>query len=369
MEWNKLRRVHAWFATPLLLLTFLWFAAFSAGCKTDVAAPVPLPARSFRMGFSGIPPRADLSQAIAAIDMWSLRADAAIMSYEIPWGVLLDGVSPDSEVTIVQLPLAAYYRSKGHQLWVYLDPANGLNRAGESDSLILRGRSITEPAIQQIFRRYAVAVDRIIHPEHLGLALETNLIRGAASPAVYVAVRQVANDAAADVRARDSIVKLSVSVQVDYAWGRFDGSGYRGVATDFADFPFIQELGLSSYPYLGGFTDPDSIPAGYYSRLAAGRTIPMMVTEGGWTSASLDSIVISSQEKQRRYIFRQTQLLDSARAIALFQLTFTDLDLSSIHPPPGSILPLFARLGLVDINLSPKLALAAWDGMFARPRR
>jgi hypothetical protein len=91
------------------------------------------------------------------------------------------------------------------------------------------------------------------------------------------------------------------------------------------------------------------------------------VTEGGWTSASLGPIV-SSPETQRRYIARQARLLDSARAVAVFQLTFTDLDLPPTLPP-GSILPLFARLGLVDIHLVPKPALSAWDAVFARQRR
>ena len=95
--------------------------------------------------------------------------------------------------------------------------------------------------------------------------------------------------------------------------------------------------------------------------------IPTMATEGGWTSASLGGI-ISSPEKQRRYIQRQMDLLDSVKAIAVFQLTFTDLDLSANPPPPGSVLPLFAHIGLVDINLSPKPALFAWDNAFARPR-
>jgi hypothetical protein len=30
---------------------------------------------------------------------------------------------------------------------------------------------------------------------------------------------------------------------------------------------------------------------------------------------------------------------------------------------------LFAYLGLVDVNLNPKPALAVWDEAFARPRR
>ncbi|HYQ87087.1 MAG TPA: hypothetical protein VES59_07595 [Bacteroidota bacterium] len=169
------------------------------------------------MGFSGIPPRADLNVAIASINLWSQRADAAIMSYELPWDSLLAGVPAETIAVRELLLLANYYRAKGHQLWVYIDPANGLNRAGESDGLVRHGRSITEPAIQQIFRRYVVVVD-------------------------------------------------------------------------------------------------------------------------------------------------------SVRAVAVFQLTFTDLDLSASPPPPGSILPLFAHLGLVDVNLTPKPALGAWDAAFYRPR-
>ncbi len=350
------------------LLVLLLLCAVLTGCKHDKGIESHLPPRSFRMGFSGIPPRNDQVQAIQAIDMWSLRADAAIMSFEIPWGPLLAGITPETEVTVAELPLANYYRAKGHKLWIYLDPSNGLNRGGESDSLVAHGRSITEPEIQQIYRRYCVVIDSIIRPDHLGLALETNLIRGAAPSQLYSAIRQVVNDAAADVRAHDTTVPLSISVQVDYAWGTFDQSGYHGVDTDFVHFPFIEELGLSSYPYLAGFTDPDSLPSDYYSRLLDGRTLPVFVTEGGWTSDSLGSI-FSTPEIQRRYIERQIKLLESVNASAVFQLTFTDLDLSGISLPPGSGLPLFAHLGLVDIDLNPKPALTAWDAAFRRPRR
>jgi hypothetical protein len=50
----------------------------------------------------------------------------------------------------------------------------------------------------------------------------------------------------------------------------------------------------------------------------------------------------------------------------VFQLTFTDLDVTSIPQPPGSILPLFAALGMVDTQLRPKPALAVWDSLYAR---
>jgi len=316
------------------------------------------------MGFSGIPPVNDITVAIAAIDMWSHRADAAMMSFELPWDSLLAGVPAQTLVVRDQAALANYYRAKGHELWIYLDPANGLNRAGESTPLVNAGRSIIEPAIQHMFRRYAVVIDSIIRPEHLGVALETNLIRGVAPAPLYAAIKQVANGAAADVRAVDANVKLSVSVQVDWAWGRLGGNVYEGVAQDFVDFPFLDELGLSSYPYLAGFAEPEEIPLNYYSRLLEGHAMRAMVTEGGWSSATLDSLV-SSEAEQKRYISRQSKLLDQVHASAVFQLTFTDLDLSAFPGSPG-ILVLFAHLGLVDTTLAPKQALAAWDAVFAR---
>lgn len=339
-------------------------AALLACSNDDATAPPPGPTRSYRMGFSGIPPTNDFSVAIAAIDMWSTRADAAMMSFELPWDSLLAGVPPETLVVRDQAGLANYYRAvKGHKIWIYLDPANGLNRAGESTALVNAGRSITEPAIQHLFRRYAVAIDSIVRPEHLGVALETNLIRGVAPAPLYAAIKQVANDAAADVRAIDANVKLSVSVQVDWAWGRLGGNVYEGVAQDFVDFPFIDEMGLSSYPYLAGFAEPEDIPLNYYSRLLEGRSMPSMVTEGGWSSATIDTLV-SSEAEEKRYITRQAKLLDEVHAIAVFQLTFTDLDLSGFPGAPGSLV-LFAHLGLVDTTLVPKQALAAWDALFS----
>src|SRR5207237_6177701 len=130
--------------------------------------------------------------------------------------------------------------------------------------------------------------------------------------------------------------------------------------------PFVNVLRLSSYPYLGGFRDPDQIPIDYYARVRGARALPMMVVEGGWPSASVHGTFSSSPEMQARYIVRQSQLLEQAKAIGAFQLSFADLDLGSFPKPVPAILPLFATLGLVDSNLRPKPSLSAWDKIFAR---
>jgi hypothetical protein len=344
----------------------LALAVSGCGSKVTPTAPTPAP-RSYRMGFSAIPPRADFDLLLAALEKWRTRSDAAIMHVDPPWDTLLAGYPVDSAVIKLHLGLADYFKGSGRTLVVMIDLTNGLDRSSDHPALVARGRSLTEPAVQQIYRAFAVAMDTLLDPAYLGLAPETNLIRAAAPAPLYAAVRQAANDAAADVRAVDPTVQLYVSVQVETAWGRLTGGPYQGVASDLADFPFMQAMGLSSYPYLGGFVEPEDVPFDYYSRLAEGSGLPPMVVEGGWTSASVGGVT-SSPEKQARWITRQMRLLDEARALFVFQLTFTDLDLTGVPLPPGSILPLFAALGLVDVDLVAKPALIPWDATFGRPR-
>jgi len=351
----------------LVLLGATALAALLAGCGSSGHATSPLTPRTYRMGFALNAPRADFALLLTALDQFTSRSDAAIMSNEAPWESLLAGVPPDDFVRRQQVPLAQYYRGKGLRLWVYVDPANGLNRAGESNPLVAAGRSITEPAIQQLYRDYAVALDTLVRPDVFGTVLETNLIRAAAPAPLYAAIRQVANDAATAIRAHDASVRLSASVQVETAWGKFGGVGYQGVDADFADFPFIQVLGLSSYPYFV-WTSPDSLPADYYARLLAGHAVPVGVVEGGWTSESF-STVVSSPAVQQRYIDRQAGLLASVKAISWFQLTYSDIELHSLPAPTAAGLLPFSRLGVVDTLLAAKPALAAWDAQFARPLR
>jgi hypothetical protein len=318
------------------------------------------------MGFSAFPPRASEQSLLAALDLWTRRADAAIMHVSVPYKDLLGGIAANAYVDAVDVPLANYFRAKGLPIVITIDVTDGLNRAAEAPDLVSLGRSITEPAVQSLYRQYAQALVTKIRPQYLGLAAETNLIRETASAAVYGAVVQMANAAAHEINALSGTKPaLYVSVQADIAWGRFlHDNVYQGVERDFADFPFMTALGLSSYPFFT-FVDPDDVPLDYYSRLRNGRaSLPLLVVEGGWTSASAGQIQ-SSEEKQARYLRRHERIMDSARVSAVFQLNFTDLDMASINLP--GIEP-FARLGLVDVNLAPKKALATYDSLFARPR-
>jgi hypothetical protein len=289
------------------------------------------------------------------------------MHVGVPYAALLAGTPAATVVNTVDVPLANYFRAKGLPLVITLDVTDGLNRAAEAPQLVALGRSITEPEVQLAYRRYAQAIVSIIRPQYLGLAAETNLIRFAAPPAVYSALAAMTNLAAAQVRALGGVQPaLFVSVQAELAWGKATNTPFAGVETDFRDFPFVESLGISAYPYLA-WADPDSVPLDYYARLAGDHTVRLLVVEGGWASGSVGSIR-SSPEVQARWLRRQERLLDSARAVAALQLNFTDLDLAAFPPQTsGAALSPFAQLGLVDANLRPKRALATYDSIFARP--
>lgn len=320
------------------------------------------------MGFSNFPPSADQALAVQALTMWSSRADAAIISGELPWAALLAGDAPGQIIAAQYGDLVTFYRAHHLDIVITLDVTDGLNRSAEAPGLVAAGRSITDTAVQRLYRRYVKAIDSVIHPSYLALAMETNLIRAAAPDSVYRAVVAMANAAAADRIAAHTSARLMVTVQVETAWGRFTGSNtFEGIAQDRTDFPFVQALGLSTYPYLGGFADPADVPDDYFGRLVRDN-VPVLVTEGGWTSRSVGGVV-SSPARQAAWISRESELLEAVPAVGLFQLTFTDLALSAFPPVPDSAnLPLFASLGLVDSALTPKPALQSWDSIFALPR-
>ncbi len=346
-------------AATALVAGSLGACGASGGAATENEAT-----RTWRMGFSPVPPRPTVQSALQGIDVWSPRAELVIIHEEVPWTDLLAGKSPDAILDDDKVALVQLLRSKGLDLVFMGDLNDGLARESEAPQLRAAERSITEPAVQQLYRDYMLAVDRKLRPAVLGLVAESNLIRVAA-PTLYPAIVTTANDTAAALRAAGSTTTLLASVQVEVAWGRLGAGGtFTGIQTDLADFAFVQVLGLSSYPYFG-WAQPEDLPVDYYSRLVAGRGLPVMVTEGGWASASGGGIV-SSPQMQARYVARHAALLDDAKALALLQLVFADIDIAALPQPVPTNLPLFASIGLADSDFVAKPALAAWDELFAR---
>jgi hypothetical protein len=352
----------------LRVMTLLVLIATLASCSSRVA-PNPPSTRSYRLGFSSTPPRLTIQSVLQTIEAWRPHADIAQITQTVPWRALLADTSAIDLVRRDLKELAALYHGRGLPLIIQLDVTDGLARDREAPELVALGRSISEAPVQQRYREYVAAIDSILHPEYLGLAMETNLVRAIAPAGVYDAVRTIAAGGENTLVAQGSTATRFVSVQVETAWGRLPNGGqFVGIDRDRTDFPFIKAIGLSSYPFLAGFAEPTDVPVDYYARLnqSVAAKLPMLIVEGGWSSGSVTGVT-STPERQARWIKREMELADSASLVAVTQITFADLDLSTYPVPPGSILPLFAQLGLVDADLRPKPALVEWDRAFARP--
>ena len=353
LTWGRRVRV----GTAMILLAGIGLAG--GACHKGGGSGGTVTGRTYRMGFATSAPRPDFDLIIKTLGLWPSHADAAIISTEVPWDSLFNGENPVLYAQNNYQQLVGVYRSKNLKLWIYIDPENGINRTSDSYQLVALGRSIAQPAVQQVYRRFVVVMDSLFQPDHLGLALETNLVRAAAPDSIYQGVKAGVNAAAADVRAIDQRVPLSVSVQAEMAWGKLTGTGYQGIAPDFIDFPFVQELGISSYPYLGGFAAPADIPLNYYTQLVEGHPLPVFVSESGWSSAA----AYGGMGAQAAYFRRQGQLLAGVKASAFFQLTYTDIELSGFGAVDSAGLAAFAFIGVVDTSFNPKPALAVWDSL------
>src|SRR5216117_3098791 len=107
-------------------------ALLALGCTDRGTAPnAHLTPRSFRMGFSAIPPDSTQASTFASLESWTRRADAAIMHVSAPYRALLTGTSATTYVNTVDLPLANYYRGKNLTIVITVDVTNGLDRSAE----------------------------------------------------------------------------------------------------------------------------------------------------------------------------------------------------------------------------------------------
>jgi len=345
-----------------------FLALLLAGCGGSTRDEEPSAAatpRTFRLGFSPTPPILTVESVLEGIDRFEERAELAVFHEELPWTDLLAGQTPTQILTRDKVALVDHLRSRGLDVVFVLDLTDGLSRSEEAPRLRALGRSLAEPAVQQVARDYALAVDAMLQPAMLGLAAETNLIRIAAPQPVYDAVVTTANAMAQDLRAANTTATLFFTVQVETAWGLLPTGPFVGIDDDLADFPFADALGLSSYPYFA-FDTPEEIPADYYARVLEHTALPAFVSEGGWTSASVGTSV-SSPDLQARYVDVQEELLDSIDAIAWLHLLFADPDLATWPQPIPPTLPLFTNIGFCSSTFAPKPALAGWDRLFARP--
>ncbi len=176
------------------------------------------------------------------------------------------------------------------------------------------------------------------------------------------------NALAPQVRQISPGTQVFVSFQADQANGVL---GSTGGIDHFAliDQFDIDALGLSSYPVFA-FDDPSEVPDDYFTVFDNATDLPLLMVEGGWTSANVPWSTGTPQQ-QVDFFTRFETLLDGVNAVAWVMLSFTDLDIDSFGLTPERALGLsnFAHMGIVDTELARKPSYAEWARIFGRPLR
>lgn len=351
------------FALLLVVVAAIGLALAIASKKEAEQGVKP---RTYRMGFSPIPPKMDMQSALKNLDEWGKRADGAIDHRDVPWKFMLEGGKPEEFLKKEVLDLMAAFRQKKYLIVCTVDPGDGIDRAKEAKPLREMNRSIAEPAVQKVYVDYVEAFARSVKPDYLGLGSEVNLLEANFPEKTKAGMLKMCAEAAERVKKVSPETKLYVSVQVDWAWGKLGNpKGNEGCEQIFKDFPYIQALGVSSYPAFG-FAEPEQIPNDYYRKLLNGRKMPILMVEGGWPSTNTEPLK-SNPEKQARWVKKLAQVLDDCDAKFVGLLMYADLDLSTYPMFQGTILPFFATMGLTDTGWKAKPALAEWDAVFKRP--
>ncbi|MDZ7650718.1 MAG: hypothetical protein U5K54_28245 [Cytophagales bacterium] len=96
----------------------------------------------------------EIDLILQTLDIWTVRADAAMITTEVPWEELLGGASINAHIVANYLELVNFYRDKNLKLWIYIDPQNGLDRTSDALALIAVGKVIARC-------RHAAALSKI----------------------------------------------------------------------------------------------------------------------------------------------------------------------------------------------------------------
>jgi len=329
----------------------------------DPNGPEP---RTFQMGFGPTPPRATLESLIQTIEEIAEVSELALIQQPVPWAALLDGTQTMEEALAERERLVEFLDGLGLEVVFLLDPLDGLDRRREPPELTERGRSILEPEIRAIHEEWAIEMARIFRPEWYGLASEINTLADLGDPDLYAEMLDVINDLSPQVRAASPGTKTFVSFQADQAYGL---PGFPRTIDHFAliDDYDIDALGLSTYPVFV-LEEPSNIPADFFTRFDQATDLPLLLVEGGWSSAVAGG-TNGTPEEQADFFRRIATRLDEVRAEVWVFLLYADLDVASYGLPPDreAALANFSRMGIVDVDFRPKPAFAVWDSILARP--
>lgn len=114
-------------------------------------------------------------------------------------------------------------------------------------------------------------------------------------------------------------------------------------------------IGLNSYPFKSNYSDPEDIPAEYYTQIEQYTNKPIWFTEIAWPSGADYN---SSEEEQAAFLTHFVDITKNMNLEALCWISMHDFSESTSYEDH------VLSWGLRDVNSNPKQAWAVWMDLF-----
>lgn len=323
-------------------------------------------------GFFPSPPEATLESVLGHFETLGKHADFVLYQPNVPWEDFYEGIEGESQArTDIRNQIILAERSGLDYVYV-VDPLNGLNRREFMDLPQGWEPSFANPDVRTAFTNFTLWILREFNPRYLGLASEINTYFDAHPEDAdnYMSLYQ-------DVYQQVKAEAPETQVFITFQWEDlnnlipFSAEGREAYEINWdqveAFEPNLDLWVISSYPFVI-FESAGKIPADYYTPLLSKTSKPLAVAEGGYSSKPVGPF-LGSEEDQVEYLSAIHDQIGERLAFWVY-LLLSDFNQSSYSETMREqgrnqenidTLGMFASVGLMRSDGSPKPALDIWD--------
>ena len=367
---------------PVFLVLLL--ATLACG-QSGPATPFPTPETSIfdaggtAYGFFPSPPEASLDSILNHYKSMGEHADFVLFQHAIPWEDFVDSVDGEAKSRTDIRNQMTLARGNDLDAIYVVDPLNGMNRREFMGLPTGWEASFANPDVRTAFTNYTLWILQEFHPHYLGLASEINTYLDAHpdDAANYISLY---HSVYALIKAEAPETQVFVTFQwedLNNLWAA-TAEGRTAYNTNWdqveAFEPNLDVWAISSYPF-AAFSSGADIPADYYTPLLSRTLKPLAVAEGGFTSRANPPFP-GDQQSQVDYLNAIHEQLGGGRLVFWVYLLLNDFNMDSytklmrqqgLGERDIESLGMFASVGLLEFDGSPKLAMQVWDSFRKSP--
>jgi hypothetical protein len=360
---------------PLWFLVVLIIAAVA--CQQSAPAVIPTLQSSVfdtnqtAFGFFPTPAEVSLQAVFDIYKKIGQHGNVVLMQREVPWNEFVKSANGESKaIEDIHNQYILAHQNNLDVIFI-VDPLNGLNRREFINLPFGWKSSFGNPDIRSAITNFTLRVVREYKPAYLGLGSEINTYADT-SPDDFPNYISLYEEIYSLVKAETPDTKIFVTFQWEEMNNLIPGLNpdrkpYEVNWNQMEVFePHLDVWAISSYPFIAFPTGAD-IPADYYAPLLDRTNKPLAVAEGGFPSIARGNFP-GTQQDQVDYLKAIHDQIGSRLDFWIY-LILNDFNMDAYekemrksgHSNDAETLSWFSKVGLMEMDGTPKQGLAVWD--------